>query len=302
MLQVRTQFGKLYLVDALPAIEEIIQNAYDQYNPIGPAIFNVKGSGRSVEQSVSISGFGRFVETPEGQPYNTDVIYQRNEKTYTHLKYTLGFKVSEEMIADDEYNIIQGYAKSLADSMQDTRETHASSVFNNGFSASFPGGDGVALFSTVHPLVSGTEQNTLTVAADLSVTSLRQALQDLGETVDERGLLRNFRAKWLLVPKELEWDAMELLKSQMRPDTANNVMNAFSSRNLEPMVWYYLTDPDAWFLVCDKSGHDLTWYDRTPFETNNYEDPSSGSMVTYGKMRYSFGFNDWRGVYGSPGA
>lgn len=302
-LQVRTQFGDLYLSDALPAIEEIIQNKFDLYNPVGPAIFKMKGSGRSIEQSTGVSGFGRFVETAEGSAYSSDIAYQRFDKTYTHLKYTLGFKVTEEMIEDDEYGIIEGYASALAKSAQDTREIHASSIFNEAFSATnFTGGDGLELCSTVHPLVAGTEQNELTTSADLSVTSLRQALQDVADTTDERGLLINLRAQKLLVPNELEWDSIELLKSNMRPDTANNATNAFSSKNLEPMVWNYLTDADAWFLVCDKEQHDITWYDRKPFTTYSYEDESTGSMNTYGKMRYSFGFNSPWGIFGSPGA
>lgn len=302
-LQVRTQFGDLYLSDALPAIEEIIQNKFDLYQPVGPMIFNMKGSKRSIEQSTGLTGFGAFVETPEGQPYNSDIAYQRFDKTYTHLKYTLGFKVTEEMIDDDEYGIIGGYASALADSAQDTREIHAASQFNEAFSATnFTGGDALELCSTAHPLVAGTEQNELTTGADLSITSLRQALQDLADTTDQRGKLINLKAKYLLVPNELEWDAIELLKSPGRADSPNLATNAFSHRNLEVMVWNYLTDSDAWFLVCDKAQHNMTWYDRKPFQTYSYEDEPTGSMVTYGKMRYSFGWNEPWGIFGSPGA
>ncbi len=302
-LQVRTQFGDLYLADALPAIAEVFQNEYDQYNPVGPAIFKMKGSNRSIEQTTGLTGFGRFVETPEGQPYNSDLAYQRFDKTFTHLKYTLGFKTTEELIDDDEFGIVEGFSRELAKSAQDTREIHAASQFNEAFSATnFTGGDGIELCATNHPLVAGTEQNELTTSADLSVTSLRQALQDIADTTNDRGLLINLRAKYLLVPNELEWDAIELLKSNMRPDTANNATNAFSSRNLEPMVWNYLTDADAWFLVCDKNQHDLTWWDRKPLTLYSEEYGSSGSMATYAKMRYSFGWNDWRGIFGSPGA
>lgn len=301
MLQVRTQFGDLYLVDALPAIREIIQNEYEMNPDMVPMLYNVEGSDRSIEQSVSISGFGRFAETPEGQPINSDVAYDRFDKTYTHLKYALSYKVTKEMIEDDQYGLVKKYSVALSRSAFDTRQTLGAEIFNEAFSATnFTGGDGLALCVTNHTLVAGTGSNTLSTAADLSVTSLRQALQDIGDTTDDRGLLLNLKPKTLLVPNELEWDAYELTKSPDRPDTAARAANAFAPRGLTSMVWNYLTDPDAWFIVCDK--HDMTWYDRKPLTVENYEDYATQSMVVQGIMRLSKGWNDWRGIYGSPGA
>ncbi len=300
-LQVRTQFGDLYLADALPAIRDIIQNEYDQYPDMIPNVYMVEGSGRSIEQSTGISGFGRFVETPEGSPTNGDIAYQRFDKTYTHLKYTLNYKVTREMIEDDQFGIVSKYSKALARSAFDTRQTLASDLYNEAFSATnFTGGDGSALCVTTHSLIAGTEQNTLTTAADLSVTSLRQALQDVADTTDDRGLLLNLHARYLLVPNELEWDSAELLKSPGRPDSPNLAANTFAPRNLSPIVWNYLTDPDAWFIICDR--HDMHWYNRKPFTVEDYEDYPTQSMVVQGIMRLSRGWNDFRGIYGSPGA
>ena len=109
------------------------------------------------------------------------------------------------------------------------------------------------------------------------------------------------KAKFLLTPNELAFDAYELLKSAGLPNTANNNANSLSAiGQLEPAVWHYLTDPDAWFLVSQK--HDVNWYERVPLQTLSYMDDPTGNMVVYGRMRYSRGFNDWRGIFGSPGA
>lgn len=300
-LMVRTQFGDLNLADALPAIREVIQNSYEQYPDMIPNVYKVGGSNRSIEQSTSVTGFGRMVETPEGSPTNSDLAYQRYDKTYTHLEYTLSFKVTKTMIKDDQFGIVSKFAQALGMSAFDTRQTLASDVYNEAFSATnFTGGDGLQLCSTAHTLVAGTEQNRLTTDADLSVTSLRQALQDVADTTNDRGLLLNIRPKFLLVPNELEWDASELLKSPDRPDTSNRAINAFTPRNLTATVWNYLTDPDAWFIICDR--HDMNWYDREPFSTEDYEDKPTRSMVVQGVMRNSRGWNDWRGIYGSSGA
>jgi len=300
-LQVRTQLGDLYLSDALPAIYEVIQNEYDQYPDLIPTLFNVESSGRSIEQSTMISGFGRMVETPEGQPVNTDIAYQRYNKTYTHLKYTLGYKVSREMIDDDQFGIVGKFSKSLAKSAFDTRQFLAADIFNQGFVTTFyTGGDGLAFFVTNHTLTSGTSSNALTTPAALSVTSLRQALVDIAATVDERGLLINLTPKMLLVPPALQFDAQELLKSPDRPDTAARAINAFSMKNMDWTMWPYLTSGTAWFIGCDR--HDLTWFDRKEFAVDNFEDYSTHSLVIQGHMRLSRGWNDWRGWYGTAGA
>ncbi len=301
-LMVRTQFGDLYLADALPSIRYIIQDKYEQYADMIPNCFSVDTSTRSIEQSTGISGFGRFVTKTSGQPASGDLAYQRFDKTFTHTAYALEFGVTKEMIDDDEFSIIGKFASSLAKSAFDTKQTLAADIFNSAFTTTYTGGDGLALCSASHTLVAGTASNTLSAAADLSVTSLRQACQDIQDTVDDRGLLINLMPKYLLVPNEEQWNAHELLKSPDRPDTPNRAVNAFQMKNFDYLVWNYLTDPDAWFLLTQPSDHDLHWYNREDFNTIHYEDNSARAVVTQGYMRFSFGWNDWRGIYGSPGA
>lgn len=303
-LLIRTQFGDLNFDTALPAIREIIQNKFEQKPSIVDRVYNIQGSNRSVEQSTGITGFKRFVETPEGDMHAGDLAFQRYDKTFTHLKYTLGFSFTRELVDDDQFGVVARYSEALGRSGFDTRETHGAEIYNEAFSATnFVGGDGKELCATNHPLVAGTEQNELTTPADLSVTSLQQAINDLQDTTDDRGLLLNVKPEMLLVPNELQWTAHELLKSVLLPDTANN--NANSVRELSgvsPLVWNYLTDPDAWFLVANSADHNVIWYDRDSLEINDYDKPEIEAKVIVGRMRYSRGWNDWRGIFGTPGA
>ena len=302
-LMLRTQFGDLNFDTALPAIRDIIQSKYSQYPAVKDMLFNVESSSRSIEQSTGVTGFKRMVETPEGMMHATDLAYQWNDKTYNPVKYTLGFSYTREMLEDDQYGIIAKLSEALGKSGFDTQETHGAELFSDAFTgATFVGGDGLALCSTVHPLVSGVEQNTLSNAADLSVVSLQQATIDMQDTTDDRGLLLNIMPKWLLLPNELQYVGFELLKSNLLPGTANNNINSLQETKLSPVVWNYLSDPDAWFLVADKGQHDLHWYNRSPFEISDYDKPEIEAKVVKSRMKYSRGFNDWRGVFGSPGA
>lgn len=302
-MQLRTQFGDLYLEDALPAIEEIIMSKYGQYEQVGDMVFNRKSSGKAIEQTTGISQLGRFAQTDEGTQHSTDLFYQMYDKTYVHDKWTLGYALTRELVDDDQFGLVEKFSGCIGKSAFDTRETHAAEVLNDAFNGtSFVGGDGLALCSASHTLVSGTDSNLLATAADLDITSLQQATIEMADTVDERGKLLNIKPKMVLVPAALEYVAYTILNSTQLPGTANNDINAVQKRQLMPMVWNYLTDPDAWFLLADKGEHDLTWYDRDNLEMLSYEKPEVEGQVVYGRMRYSRGFNDWRGVFGTPGA
>ena len=162
MAQNRTQFPDLFLEDALPAIRDIIMNEFDQYPSAIPMVFNVESSNRSIEQSTGISGLGRFVETDEGDSHAQDLFYQRFDKNYTHLEYSLGYSVTRVMMEDDEVGMIPKLSKEVGFSAFDSRETDAAAVYNDAFAgSSFTGGDGQPLCSDAHVLVSGTEQNEL---------------------------------------------------------------------------------------------------------------------------------------------
>ena len=180
-------------------------------------------------------------------------------------------------------------------------------VFNNGFTATgtamMSGGDGEPLFDTSHPLAGGgTYQNELTTAADLSVSSLEEALYTMRLTVGDRGELLDIQPRYLLVPPQLERTAWELIKSAGRPDTANRADNWLATQGLQIIVWNRLSDPDAWFLLTDKAQHGLVFYNREELQTDSDRDFNTKDFLYSVLTRFSVGWTDWRGVFGSPGA
>jgi phage major head subunit gpT-like protein len=264
MAILRTGFSDQFFSTALPLLEELIMEQYGNKPDMIPMIFNVESSDKWGEQDSTVTGFGIAPEKAENSPVKYDDVLQGYDTTYTHTTYALAFRTSREMVDDEKYGMIRKSATALGRSMFNTRQIQAAKDFNNAFTSA-TGPDGKELCATDHPLIGGgTASNELATPADLSVTSLRQALNDMEDTVDERGLLINVEPETLLVPNELIWDAEELLKSSLRPDTANNPVNAFQIKNLDYKMWNYLTDPDAWFLVANKMDHNMKFYEREP--------------------------------------
>ena len=174
-------------------------------------------------------------------------------------------------------------------------------VYNRAFNSSYTGGDAKELCATDHPLTGGgTEQNKLTNAADFNATSLEQALIDIQATVDDRSLVLALRPLKLLVSPSGEWGAKKILKSAQEPGTANNDINP--AQGVLPggvVVNHYLTDTDAWFILCDD--HEVNAFIRraTDFDRDNDFDTEDAKFKT--TARWSNGFSEWRGIYGSPG-
>lgn len=308
-MMIRTQFPDLFLASMLPALDEVIFNKFDRWPAQFTDVFRMLKSGRSIEQTSEIAGLGMFNQVNEGSNVRYDEAVPGFNMTYTHLQYGLGFKITRVMVDDDRFSIITKLASDLGRSAKETREITAASVFNNGFSGSYVGPDGVSLFNTAHPLVKagGTQNNTLTTAADLDIASLEIALTDFRRMVDPSGKKIRVKPQTLIVPPELEFAAAEILSGTMRSDTANHTLNAFKLRTGLPsfeklVVWDYLTDPDAWFIETDPEETELRWYDREPFNSVHDVDFDSRSIKTAGWMRFSVGWSSFYGVYGSPGA
>jgi phage major head subunit gpT-like protein len=306
---IRTQFPDLFLADMLPALDEIVFNRYDRHPPQFNKVFRELTSKRSIEQTSEIAGLGTFFEIGEGGNMRYDEAVPGFNKTYTHAQYGLGFKITRIMVDDDRFSIIDKLASDLGRSAKETVELAVASVFNNGFSGSYPGPDGKALFATDHPLVKsgGTQANTLAVAADLDIASLELALTDYRTMKDPSGKRIRVKPSKLIIPPQLEFVASEILAGGQRSDTANNTVNAFKHRVGygafdDVMVWEYLSDPDAWFIASDKDDHELRFYWREKFNTLHDVDFESRSIKTAGWMRYSYGWSSFYGVYGSPGA
>lgn len=284
-------------------LNELIQMKYKHYPKQFERFFNMKTSKKQKETDSSVSGFGVFSAKNEGSSISYEDPLQGYDVSYTHITYAKGFRVTEEMYDDDLYGAMEKMAVALGMSARQTVEIEAAKIFNYGFATTiFTGGDAKALFATDHPLTGGgTYQNKPTTDADLSMTSLQAAIQNMEDCTDDKGLLLAIKPKLLVVPSELKWTARELLGSDQKPYTANNEINALMDEGLTYSVWNYLTDSDAWFLLADKSEHNLKFFWRKQFVSEDEDDFDTGDHKFKGTMRFKCGFSDWRGAYGTSG-
>ena len=288
-------------------LDEILFRKYSEIQPVYQQIFNIRTSKKKAEEIIGFSGFGAPAKKEEGASITYDDPYQGFKTTFTHITYGLGFRVTKEMLEDDLYNIIQQMPSALADTIVRFKDTVCANVFNNGFSSTgtdfMSGGDGQYLFDTDHPLKGGgTCANTFSTQADLSVSSLEEAINIMRLTKGDRGEILDITPKILLVPPQLERTAWELVKSAGRPDTANRADNWLATQNLQIVVWSRLTDSDAWFLLTDKAYHNLIFYNRIDLETEMDRDFDTKDYKYSALTRFSVGWADWRGVFGSSGA
>ena len=288
-----------------PGLNALFGLEYKNYANEHSQIFDTENSDRAFEEEVMLSGFGNAGVKPEGSSVNYDAATETFTARYTHETLALAFSITEEAIEDNLYDRISSrYTKALARSMANAKQVKAANVLNRGFNSSYTGGDGLELFSTAHVIVSGTEQNELSTAADLNETSLEQAMIDIAALTDERGLKIAAQGRKMIVPSALQFTAERLLKSVGRTGTADNDISAVVSMNVIPqgyVVNHYLTDTDAWFIKTDVP-NGLKHFVRAPIKTAMEGDFETGNVRYKARERYSFGWSDWRGVFGSPGA
>jgi len=288
-----------------PGLNALFGLEYRNYADEAAEIFDTESSDRAFEEEVMLSGFGNAAVKPEGQGVSFDDAQETFTARYTNETIALAFAITEEAIEDNLYDrLASRYTKALARSMANTKQIKGAAVLNNGFNATYAGGDGVALFSTAHPTLSGTFSNTLATAADLNETSLEQSLIDIAAFTDERGLKIAARGTKLVVPSNLQFTSDRLLNTQGRVGTADNDINAIKNMGMIPQgytVNHYLTDTDAWFIKTDVP-NGLKHFSRTPIKTTMEGDFDTGNVRYKARERYVFGFSDPRGVFGSPGA
>jgi len=288
-----------------PGLNALFGLEYKRYENQHAEIYTTESSDRAFEEEVMLSGFGNAGVKPEGQSVNYDAATETFTARYTHETLALAFSITEEAIEDNLYDrLASRYTKALARSMANAKQVKAANVLNRAFNSSYTGGDGLELCSTAHVIVSGTEQNELSTAADLNETSLEQAMIDIAALTDERGLKIAAQGRKMVVPSALQFTAERLLKSVGRTGTADNDISAVVSMNVIPqgyVVNHYLTDTDAWFIKTDVP-NGLKHFVRAPIKTAMEGDFETGNVRYKARERYSFGWSDWRGVFGSPGA
>ena len=288
-----------------PGLNALFGLEYKNYADEHAEIFDVENSDRAFEEEVMLSGFANASVKPEGSSVNYDTAQESFTARYTHETLALAFSITEEAIEDNLYDrLASRYTKALARSMANAKQVKAANVLNNAFSSSFTGGDGVELCSDAHPIVAGTFKNELSTAADLNETSLEQALIDIAAMTDERGLKIAAKGVKMIIPSALQFTAERLMKSQGRVGTADNDINAVGNMGMIPqgyVVNHYLTDTDAFFIKTDVP-NGLKMFVRSPIKTAMEGDFETGNVRYKARERYSFGFSDPRGIFGSPGA
>jgi hypothetical protein len=294
------------LKELLPGLNALFGLEYAKYGEEHKEIFETETSERSFEEETKLSGFSAAPVKSEGAAIAYDNAQEAFTARYTHETIALGFSITEEAVEDNLYDSLSSrYTKALARAMAYTKQVKAASILNNGFSSSYTGGDGVSLFSTAHPLVSGgTNSNRPTVASDLNETSLEAAVIQIAAWTDERGLLIAAKPRKLIVPPALMFVAKRLLDTELRVATADNDLNALKAMGSIPegyAVNHFLTDNNAWFL-CTDVPNGLKHFVRTPLQNSMDGDFDTGNVRYKSRERYSFGWSDALGMYGSPGS
>jgi hypothetical protein len=294
------------LKELLPGLNALFGMEYARYGEEHKEIYETETSERSFEEETKLSGFSAAPVKNEGSAIAYDNAQEAWTARYNHETIALGFSLTEEAIEDNLYDSLSArYTKGLARAMSYTKQVKAANVLNNGFSSSFPGGDGQALFSTAHPLVSGgVNSNTPAIPADLNETSLEAAVIQIAAWTDERGLLIATKPRKLVVPPQLQFVATRLLETSLRVGTNDNDINALKNNGSIPegyTINHFLTDPNAWFLTTDVP-NGMKHFVRTPMSTGMDGDFDTGNVRYKARERYSFGFSDPLGMFGSQGA
>ena len=288
-----------------PGLNALFGLEYDRYENEHAEIFTTESSDRAFEEEVMLAGFAGAPTKTEVAAVVFDDAKESFTARYTHETIALAFAITEEAIEDNLYDRLAArYTRALARSMANTKQVKAAAVLNNAFDTA-NGGDGVALCANNHPLVSGgTFANELATSADLNETSLEQSLIDIAAFVDERGLRIATQGRKMIIPKELQFTAERILKSPLRVGTADNDINAINNMGMVPegyRINHFLLDTDAFFILTD-APNGLKHFERAPLRTAMEGDFDTGNMRFKARERYSFGFSDPRGIFGSPGA
>jgi hypothetical protein len=294
------------LKELLPGLNALFGLEYKRYGEEHKEIYETETSERSFEEETKLSGFSAAPVKNEGSAIAYDNAQEAFTARYTHETIALGFSITEEAVEDNLYDSLSArYTKALARAMSYTKQVKAAATLNNGFSSSYVGGDGVALFSNAHPLVGGgTNSNIPGTPADLNETSLENAVIQIAAWTDERGLLIAARPRKLIIPPALQFVATRLLETKLRVGTADNDINAIENNGSIPegyAINHFLTDTNAWFLTTDVP-NGLKHFVRSPMSTGMDGDFDTGNVRYKARERYSFGWSDPLGMYGSAGA
>jgi len=302
----RVNYGDLFGTSMLPVLEEIFRSELPMHPLRREMLFKTVSHDRDIWQSSEIHDMPLFKEVPEGSEYSFERSKQGANKTFTMIKFGLGFSISEEAVEDGKFDFIADMVRKLAKSARESQEIRGMNVLNNGFTTETTA-DSLSVFNTAHTLPSGgTFRNQLSTNADLSETSLDTALTDFEtQFVGDSGIIANIKPKMLVVHSSQRRLAKELIGSELKPNTTDNNLNALRDEGLVVVSSPHLTDTDAWFLTAAPVETGLRIIERTGIETKA-AGPDVGfktdSILYKSRYREEVGATHPYGVYGSPGA
>ena len=287
-----------------PGLNAVWGSEYTEYPAEWSHLFDEDSSEKAYEEDQLMPGFGLAPIKTQGAATSYDVTSQGYTSRYTHIAYGLGYVVTREAIADNQYKskALRG-VKDLAFSFRQTKENVAANVYNRAFNPAYVGGDGSAMCVATHATLVGNQSNVLAASADLSEASLEDMSVAIMNATNERGLRISLMPKTLIIPTASLFEAQRILKSQLQNDTANNAVNAIKALGMfsdGARVNHYLTDTDSW-SVRTNAPNGLKYFERDAPEFTQDNDFDTSNLKYKGYERYSFGWTDWRGIYGSPG-
>jgi hypothetical protein len=284
-----------------PGMHAFFGAQYNEWPEEYREIFSMEKSSKNYEEDTLVTGFGLAPIKGQGASVSYEGETQGFTKRYSHVVYGLGYIVTEEEMEDNLYEVVsKRRIKRLAFSMRQTKEIVSANVLNRAFNSSYTGGDSKELCATDHPSTAGNWQNELTTAADLSEAAIEDLVILIGQAKNDKGLNIALRPKKLIIPVNLQFDAKRILKSEQQSGTANNDVNALKGM-FDYSVNHYLTDADAWFLKTDFP-NGMLMFERRALAFAQDNDFDTANAKAKATMRFSVGWTDPRGMYGSPGA
>lgn len=294
----RSNFGDILE----PGFRKIFNDRYSEIPQMFTQLLQVSTSNQYFEKDSAVSGFGKLTQTGENDPITYEDPVQMFDVTYIHLKYTKGFKISEELYEDDLYNIMNKKPAALGRASRRTNEYYGIGVFNDAFNTSVTGGDGKPLCSTLHPRADGgtAQSNADSAGLVLNETNLFTLMLQMENQLDDKGEKIMATTKTLITPRALRKTAVEILKSVNQSDTGDNNTNFYKDENIKLVSPFYLTSTTAWFLL-DNDLSELHWFWRVEPQFKQDNSFDTGAALYKVRERFSKGFSDWRGVVGSKG-
>jgi hypothetical protein len=287
-----------------PGIKAWWGRSYAEHQEEWVDLLDRETSDKAYEEDVEISGFGLAPVKQQGASINYDTETQGPVTRYTHVAYALGYIVTFEELRDDLYEVVsKRRARQLAFSFRQTKENVLANIYNRAFNTSFLGGDGVSMIGTAHPTLTGNQSNQLTVAADVSEAAIEDLVIQIMQAQNSRGMRISLMPQSIHVPVQTWFEVNRVLKSVLQNDTTNNAINVLKATNVFPKgikLNHYFSSATAWFIRTN-APDGLKYYDRDAimFDQDNDFDTKNAKAASY--ERYSGGWSDWRGVFGSAG-